>query len=306
MPGRFARPATVAVFLLLLQTPAQAGAVTLVQTEGAARLRFADGKTLALPLPPDAEVEALAGPETGWLAAGSVRSAEGGRELFLLRGDRGLAVALPVPPSQEHRIRRRPVLFTRGGRLTGLAWLEGDGLRSLAVRAASWKGNRGGFAAPVWVSRPGPGSQLALTGAALADGSWLLAWSAFDGEDDEVVWSRFRDGVWSAVRPVSDDNAVPDVTPHLAAAGNGALLAWSRYDAGDYRVRLTRFVRDGFVDEQRVGEPGSLHPRIAVDGERITLTYETVLPVGRGVAELDGRGRIVRRAVLPREALSQR
>ncbi len=141
---------------------------------------------------------------------------------------------LPAPPGQVGVDRRSPVLLVRKETLLGIAWLEGDTASSLSVRAAAWDGD-------AWqdvetVSAPGPGSQTGLTGTVLADGSWLLAWSAVDGEDDEIVWSRRAGDRWTPVRPVSENNHVPDVTPVLTAAGTGALLAWSRYDgegAGD-------------------------------------------------------------------------
>src|SRR5918996_10161 len=75
----------------------------------------------------------------------------------------------------------------------------------------------------------------------LSDGSWLLAWSAFDGHDDEIVWTRGKNGAWSRPRRVTADNAWPDTTPALTVTGNGALLAWSRYDGNDYRIVISLY-----------------------------------------------------------------
>ncbi|HEX5760898.1 MAG TPA: hypothetical protein VF121_17045, partial [Thermoanaerobaculia bacterium] len=145
------------------------------------------------------------------------------------------------------------------GELAGLAWLEGADGRSLAVRFARWDGER--WARPRTVAAPGPGSQTALAAARLADASWLLAWSRFDGADDEVVWSRSagpEGESWSAPRRIAQDNAVPDVTPALTAvAGGGAVAAWSRYDGEDYRVVTARFDGRGWSAPRAVGPAGS-------------------------------------------------
>ena len=176
------------------------------------------------------------------MAAGSAPDASGGRRLFLLRGDDRASRPLARAPGQAGRQRRGPVLLVDGGRLAGLAWLEGDDDRSFSVRAALWTGQR--WQAPERVSFPGPGSQLALTGAVLADGSWLLAWSAFDGHDDEIVWSRRAGSAWQPVKRLYPDNSVPDITPALAAtADGGALIAWSRFDGHGYALRMARFPR---------------------------------------------------------------
>jgi hypothetical protein len=99
---------------------------------------------------------------------------------------------------------------------------------------------------------------------------------------------------------------VPDITPHLVAAGSGALLAWSRYESGppgSYRVRLSRFSHGEFAAERLLGEPGSLHPRWMAAGGRIVLSYTTVLPRAVSLAELDATGRVLSRTAVPRETL---
>jgi hypothetical protein len=91
-------------------------------------------------------------------------------------------------------------------------------------------------------------------------------WSAFDGDDDEILWSR-RDGAsWTAPARLHPDNRVPDITPAVAATAHGAVAAWSRYDDGSYRGRVMRFdAAAGWQDEERVGGAGSVFPFFAVD-----------------------------------------
>ena len=269
-----------------------------------AALETPEGRSLRLPLPKNGVLTSLAALDGGWAAAGSFQDGER-RALFLLRGNAAGARSLAVPAGQEGLARLGPVLLTDGdGRLAGMAWLEGDGLRTLGVRAAAWDGER--WEAPVRVSPPGPGSQLALTGAALADGSWLLAWSAFDGSDDEILWSlRAADGSWSSPRRLSADNAVPDVTPAVTAAGGGALIAWSRFDGEGYSVHAARFTGGGWRGERAVAPAGSVRPSFEGSSQRPLLLFRTVVPEAWSVLQLDPAGRALARATVPSSSSSR-
>lgn len=176
--------------------------------------------------------------------------------------------------------------------LRGMAWLEGERPDGLELRAARFEGGR--WLEPVVVSPRGAGSQLALSGAALADGSWLLVWSAFDGEDDEILWSRLAEGRWSPPQPVAANNAVPDVTPALGLLPGGVFAAWSRYDGNDYRLTLARFDGQGWSEPEVVGPRGSHHPSFEKVRETTFLLYRTAVPRGWSIAELDAEGKSLR------------
>ena len=180
--------------------------------------------------------DAAAALESGWLLAGHRPVEDGeGRELVLVRGDDGRTEELPAPPSGTATV-VSPQPLVEAGELVGLAWLEGSDASALGVRAAGWNG--AGFSAAEWVAPPIDGSQLALSGAVLADGSWLLVWSAFDGGDDEILWSR-RDGTtWTAPARLHADNRVPDITPVVAATA-------ARRDRGLEPLRRRRLSRPG-------------------------------------------------------------
>jgi hypothetical protein len=274
----------------------EGGAVVAYSTGPGVRLALPEGRRLDLSVPAGGEAVSLAGLGQGWAAAGTYVAADGRLRLWVLAGDRQAHRALPEPPGQLGSLRRRPVLLVRDGRLLGLAWLEGDGLGSLAVRAAAWQGGRWG--SPERVSAVGPGSQLALAGAALADGSWLLAWSAFDGEDDEVVWARRVEGRWRAARRLAADNRVPDITPALVATTAGALAAWSRFDGSDYRLQVARFADGRWEPEGVVGGPGSLHPSFGGEPGSPHLLYSQAFPGGWVVARLDEAGAIEARGTV--------
>lgn len=260
-----------------------------------AQLTTADGKVSRLPLPSSANVTDLAELESGWLASGTVDDPNGGQRLWLRLGGRvGSRELLPPRPS-ELSIQRRPVPLVEGGELVGLAWLEGAAAGGMGVRAASWNG--AAWSAPEWIARPGTGSQLALTGAVLADGSWLLVWSAFDGRDDEIVAARRWRGSWETARRIAADNDVPDITPALTAAGDGAIVAWSRYLGDGYG--LVRATFDGREWHQLEGsERGGLFPSFRGVRGSPTLLYFDGRRRGWSALDLDSQGGIVRRAEL--------
>jgi hypothetical protein len=213
-----------------------------------------------LELPPGARVSALAGGPDRWVAAATVPRSGGG-DLALWQGGGDGGAPLPALPPRRGALRHDPQPILDGGRLVGLAWLEGQALDRLAVWSARWNGGAWREVGPA--SEVGPGSQLALSAAVLADGSWLLAWSADGGRTDEVVWSRRPGGPgrsWSKPAALPGGEDVPDITPALRADGDGALLVWSRFDRGDYRLMQSRFQRGSWSTPRWLGDPGTMHP----------------------------------------------
>jgi len=272
----------------------------IFHVEGEARLELASGEQVAPRLPAGVEpINTAALGDHGWVVT-ALREQE--IVILMSEGGRGAAAAaLPALPAGLGLLRREPLPLVEDGRLGGLVWLEGNGPRALGIRFARWNGIS--WEAPQTIAAPGPGSQLALTAARLPNGTWLLAWSAFDGHDDEILWSRqAADGTWSAPRRVAADNAVPDVTPALTATADGALLAWSRFDGTGYQVVTARF-RAGKWGEPRAAAPsGSLFPAfqaalqpISAGGSPGTagyLLYQTAVPRGWAAVEVDGSGQI--------------
>jgi hypothetical protein len=278
---------------------AAASGLRLVTTGGAAELELAGGERVAVALPAGGELSTVAAVEAGWVAAGTRRT-ENGTELVLAAGDGEGFSFLPLPLGRDVRLRQDPVPLVADAELAGLTWLEGEDERSLAVRFARWEREKWGAARTVVAA--GPGTQIALSAAALADGSWLLAWSRFDGEDDEVVWSRSR-GVegeaWSAPRRIAADNAVPDITPALLATSGGVLAAWSRYDGEHYRVVTAAFDGRKWSAPRTAGPAGSLYPTWeAAGGAALVLLTRTAVPRGWMAVEVDGSGRALRTAAV--------
>jgi hypothetical protein len=290
--------------LAAVATPVAAErAPALLAVEGKARLELSTGRQITAPLPEGAELETTASLEAGWLAVGTQPAAGGARELLLLTGDSRTVSALPSPPGRTGTLRQAPLPLIDGDHLAGLAWLEGESRRSLGVRFAAWNG--AGWDMPQVVAPPGPGSQLALTAARLSDGSWLLAWSAFDGKDDEIVWSQGRNGSWSRAQRVTADNAVPDITPALTAVPGGALLAWSRYDGNDYRIVTSRFRNGRWTQPETAARAGSFYPTFEpTESGKPLLLYRTAVPQGWEALTLDTAGRPLRHAAVQADSPS--
>ena len=292
-------PRVIAALLAatLLAGPAVAAPSLLVAGDGERPLRLrvdgagasvigGEAAEVRVAVPPGGSIDAFHATRGGWLAVGSV-PVMGGRELALWRGQGGAAAStMPPPPGRASALRAFPVPLLRDGELVGLAWLEGEAVDRFGVRASAWDGRV--WSAPATVAGPAAGSQLALTGAVLADGSWLLAWSAYDGEDDEIVSSVRRKNRWSEPRAVAAGNHVPDTTPALRADGNGALLVWSRYDGNDYRLVLARFAGGRWDAGEWAAGPGTILPRW--EGE--TLTYRDAAAGAWVAARVDAADRL--------------
>jgi hypothetical protein len=260
-----------------------------------ARLVSADRKVERVLLPSSADVTELAELDGGWLAGGTVADPNGSRRLWLRLGSGRGSRELPLPPASELAVQRRPVALVEGGELVGLAWLEGAAAGGMGVRAAAWNGSA--WAAPEWIARPGSGSQLSLAGAVLADGSWLLVWSAFDGHDDEIVAARRARGGWDSPRRIAADNDVPDITPAVMASGDGAIVAWSRYLGDGYGLLRATF--DGREWRELEGsERGGLYPAFRGDRGSSALLYFDGRRRCWSALDLDPQGGIARRAEL--------
>lgn len=233
----------------------------------------------------------------GELSWGVAENAAGSQIWLQLESAAGL-VELPTPAAAVGARRSEPVPLLRGGELAGLAWLEGAAAERNSVRFAPRSGPQG-WGEIEEVAAPGPGSQLALAGATLADGRWLLVWAGFDGEDDEILFSlRAPGGAWSAPARVDADDSLPDITPAVVAMDEGALVAWSGFDGDQYRVSVARFDGERFRAPHVVGPAGSVFPSFEPVTGAPLLVYRNASPRGWSVAELDRTGTARRTAFL--------
>jgi hypothetical protein len=241
----------------------------------------------ALTLPAGGSLERLTERSDGWIAAGAVASPFGQELLFVERAG-GVVRRIAPPAAPVAPIRAHPVLLTRADQTLGTAWLEGDERQRYAIRFAPWQG--AGFGSPLEVGPAGPGSQLALTGAVLADGRMLLVWAGYDGEDDEIWAVVGRDRSWSAPVRVGGNNRVPDVLPAVVASGSGALVAWSRLDGDEYRLAMATFDGKAFGATRLIGPPGTLDPSFESLAGGSALLYRDARASGWALSEMSQPG----------------
>lgn len=288
--------------LLLVATAGSASAgdgdaAALTRGRGELRVAVAGEEAYRAPIEPDVRFDAVAPLDADrWVAAG----VRGDSALLLVRGEGGAAERLSVP-AVEGAMVASPVPLTADGDLVGLAWLAGDDPRRLTVRFARWEGGSpvGSWGETELVAGPARGSQVALSGTVLADGSAILVWSAFDGEDDEILFSHRARGRWSAPAPVAAGNRVPDVTPVVAAVGDGAVLAWSRFQRREYHLVTARWVGAGeaqWTAPEVTGPPGSVFPALRAEGDDALLLYRDARRQAWTVLRLDAAGHTTARA----------
>ncbi len=304
---RLYRLAALAILapLPLLASPKMRGPVFQSPDGASALYAVSDGVEICvhhLPLEEATCWPALGGSVTdlravdgGFLAAGYA-ALDGVTDLFLLRGDGERIEPLPVPEASGPP-RGRPVTAVDDGRLVGLVWLEGRRQDRLTLRSARWLGDRWDDA--LLVAGPGPDSIVAPAVTVLADGRWLLLWTAYDGEDDETLWSLFDGAGWSEPLRLDADNPYPDITPTVVATPTGAVAAWNGFDGSDYRIRTAHFDGERWSEPRARAGRGADDPALCRRDDRLLLSYSTVLPAEWVFVELDDSGRQVRRAVVP-------
>lgn len=278
------------------QARTSSDAWVLLEDGAGFKAEAASGATQVLPLAPTAEVSDFAGTDDAWLAAAVEPQADGPAVVVVIRGDAKSAYPLPPLPTSAAPTKLLPMLLTDEVELKAVAWLEGDDDQRLAVRAASWDGAWGEIET---VSPQGDGAQLALSAAVLG-GTPLLAWSRFDGQDDEIVWSRRTAEGWSTPARLADDNAVPDITPALLTTADGVLAVWSRYDGNDYRLTLSRFDGERWSPATMIGPKGSLFPTFQALAGTSVVVYETAWPRTWSLLTLDARGTLLQQASFPK------
>jgi hypothetical protein len=203
----------------------------------------------------------------------------GGIGLLVLGPDKSL-VRLAAPLEAT----RSTVAALGDNEVKALAWLADEAGRG-AVHAVVWTGDS--WSSPEQVAPAGVGSQLALRAGTDSGGHAVLAWSSFDGEDNEILWSRHDGSRWSAPQRVGGNDKVPDVTPSLGTVDGVLTLAWSEWDGSTYRLRLARFEGDGWDELASLPERGASTPRFEADG---ILVYRDGTSRDWVARELDSSG----------------
>jgi hypothetical protein len=289
---RYPLVSSLALVLLMVTSPGMAGDLVQATTDGdlyllgggeRARLGRVGAVEEALNLPAGTRIYDLAATIDGWVATGSLPD-DDGYDLVIVQDRAGVRELLAPPTERWGRFRVQVVTLVEEGNLAGIAWVEGDSQADFEVRAAVWDGAN--FGPAEVVSPVGPGAQLALEGAVLDDGSWLLVWAAVDGEDDEILWSVRRQEEWSAPARVHQDNSVPDITPALVAIDGGALAAWSYPPTWT----LTEIDRTGTMIRRAVWSGDVVERPLVLAGDEVEAAFRW--PQGAEGLEADREWRV--------------
>lgn len=279
-----------ATLLLALASPATAGDRVVLLDGGKSWAVETDGALTPLAMPEgDVLLHKAVSSETGRLAAGIERLARDGQAVETLVLFHETSGRMPTPKQTHDAVTYAPTPVMERGALTGLVWIEGFAPNQTRVLAADWTG--AGWSQPIAVSKFGPGTQIALDVTRLGDGSLLAVWAAYDGEDDEIVWSRkdaLGDGSWSEPRPITA-NSVPDVTPTLHATQDGAVVAWSGYDGNDYRIQMSHLTDGTWSAPSLLEGKGAVWPVFQeMDNGQAALTWRQAVPRTWMAAAVDG------------------
>lgn len=286
----------------LVQPGASQDGIILRTSRGQAQIEDPAGRTERLSLHPDEVLTTIAETSGGWTVAGT-RDVDRGREVMLLQRDSAGTKRIAAPIPRRHPLRLRPVLMVHQEEFAGLGWLEGGDLTSLSVRAATLSGDEWGEIAII--APPARGSQTGLTGTILDDSTWLFVWSAYDGSDDEILWSRGTADRWTKAQRLDNNNPVPDIMPAVVAVDGGALLAWSRVIEGHYQVMMSRFDGTNWTPPQELGPPGSLEPGFVARDGALLLVYRLAWPRAWAVAGLRSSGRVERWSSVAEESAAR-
>lgn len=261
-------------------------------------LHLPSGSSQEVPMAHGGRLQGVTRADAGYLL--SVTGPTGdGQEATLVLADGATVQAFPPLPGEAGTVQDRVRPLLDEGRMAGAAWLAGTDFRNLEVRAARW--TDGQWGPPQVVARPASGSQMALAATTLPDGRWLLAWSRFDGSDDEIAWAVRSSTGWSSPQRLGADNTTPDVTPALVSLPDGsALLAWSRLIDGGYRVLVSRFAAGAWSPGELLPGAGAVDPRLLPLPGGAALLYASTEPRVWAVVELDAAGRPLRLAAVDR------
>ncbi len=269
---------------------------------------WADGRHAELPTMPQTLLGKVASEGSSWWVPTTERR-DGTTRLVLWHGIADKVVVPLMVREASDKVLFGPTPVASQDGLQGVLWSEGTQTRQTEIRFSTWQDDA--WSDPAILSPRGEGTQTALSATVLADGSWLAAWTAQDGEDSEVTWSRYRQGAWSAPKALTD-NAVPDITPHVRATAHGTYIAWSRYDGnGHYRVVMSRFdgvtkdgaAKDGngtWTSPLEVGGPGTVYPQVE-ETDAAVLLFRQASPAGWSAVRLDDQGQPVAGAHWPTE-----
>jgi hypothetical protein len=158
-------------------------------------------------------------------------------------------------------------VLTKSARGEPVVW----GMHGRAYRRAHALNPRGDLLGDLWP---------VITEPEIAPHHPWVVWSRFNGDDFDLVWSRWADGGWRPIRPVAVAPTVgDDLDPDMTFNTEGRpYLVWSREENGVSRVYFSTFLVLQWMPGFQISEEGvdSRYPAI-VDrfGDAIQVEFDT-------------------------------
>ena len=94
--------------------------------------------------------------------------------------------------------------------------------------------------------------------SAIVDGNgdtWLV-WSGTDQTDDDIFFSRWKNGHWTSPLRVNTDDHWPDILPQLSLTSTGMpQVTWSGYDGNKYSAFFMQWTGTNWGPERVADEP---------------------------------------------------
>jgi lysophospholipase L1-like esterase len=132
-----------------------------------------------------------------------------------------------------------------------LAWVHDSGRESEIVVEDEARGR-------TWIVN-GAGQSSALTPKILAVDSrtaWVF-WTGRDSGHDSIHASAFRNGAWSAPRPIHRDSEYPHLSPSAGLDAEGRpWVVWAAFDGNDYEIFSSRWAGESWAPEERITDNG--------------------------------------------------
>jgi len=215
---------------------------------------------------------ALDGEENPWVVweeTGGAREVSDSEIYFASWNGHSWSEPQVVAPHPEFWDHTPAITFDHQGR----AWVVWSGSTGIDDRLfyARWEGD--GWSPPRVVHTTASVRNHSPTLAADGDGTLWLVWVGFDGNDEEIFFSRWEGEGWEPERRLNtddQDSALYDVSPSMAIDGQGnPWVVWVGYEAWlDEEIFFAHWEGDGWSQEGRVsGDDATpdLMPIAAID-----------------------------------------
>ena len=125
-----------------------------------------------------------------------------------------------------------PAISTGPNSITWVVWTVLQGKNSDLFFTTSLE--KGGWAEPAQIITNLSSNSAAMITVDRENTPWVV-WSGFDGQDDEIFFTRWNGASWDIPLMVNDDNFTPDIIPSMALNDEGfPVIRWLGFAENGY------------------------------------------------------------------------